>query len=115
MYEKRKFNVPSFLFTKNFRILTITLFWVMMAVVLVASGGSVPALWLYFLQLMLSMVFLAIATQTLFGKRYFCKNLCPLRIPVLAPVMKKRNSALRFLSGQRDVPPSPTGRTPRID
>ncbi len=96
MYEKRNFTIPAMLFTRGFRIFTITLFWILMAGILVFSRGNLPVLWLYFLQLMLSMLFFAIVTQTLFGKRYFCKNLCPLRIPVLAPVMKTRNRVIRF-------------------
>jgi len=52
-------------------------------------------LWFAILQLMMAMVFIALVSQSLFGKGFFCGNLCPLRIPVLKNVIRIRRSLSR--------------------
>ena len=115
LFEKRKFFRPALLFGRWSRYVTIPLFWGLVAVILITSHRSVPILWVYFLQLMMAMIILAIITQSLFGKRYFCKNMCPLRIPVLAPVIKARKHIVNYFSGPRGGHPSPSGNIPPTD
>lgn len=58
-------------------------------------------LWVWMLRIMISMFFIAMVTQMLWGKRFFCVHLCPLRNPILEPIRRLRRFFMLHLRSQQ--------------
>ena len=86
----RHFNGVTWL-----KFLLIPLFWAAVIYTTWLYHDRGVLIWVWMLRIMVSMFFLAILVQELFGKRFFCVHLCPLRHPLLDPARKLRNCAVR--------------------
>jgi len=68
----------------------ITFFWTATITSVFYFQNKPLGLWFSMLQLMMGSLIFAIIMQNKYGKRFFCRRLCPLRVPILAPVIKMR-------------------------
>ncbi|MCP4138499.1 MAG: 4Fe-4S binding protein [bacterium] len=90
-YEKGEHKkIPGTTLLKAAGISLMIAFWSILVYILVVYQSNIPRLWSFMLQLMLAMMFIAIVAQFFSGKRFFCKKLCPLRIPVLRNIIRIR-------------------------
>ncbi|MBU1221614.1 4Fe-4S binding protein [Myxococcota bacterium] len=75
-----------------FKFIVIPFFWGATILTTFTYRANASLLWVWILRIMISMTFLALVTQMLYKKRYFCVYLCPLRHPVLEPARKLRKT-----------------------
>ncbi|MBN2722863.1 MAG: 4Fe-4S binding protein [Deltaproteobacteria bacterium] len=79
----------------SFKYIFIAIFWAAVIYSTFTPMSDDRLLWVYMLRIMLSAFAIAIVSQLFLGKRFFCINLCPLRIPILSSILRIKRRLLK--------------------